>query len=348
MTFDWRRFFEKNGIEYREHGPSTAKGNSYIPCPFCGEADQGFHMGCSDDNKKGWGCWKNSAHRGRSPQRLIQALLRCSWAEAARLAGITPSGLQIGSGGILAAVQAALGAQAEAAARNPLKFPAEIKPLTLTKNATLFWDYLSASRDPPYLIEEICELAKTFDLHYAMTGDWGYRLIVPVYDEQTRLATWTGRAITDQTHTRYKTLTSHPAKAGDGLLALGPITDYLLGLPDLFHGGSFLVIAEGPFDAFRLALATDGYEAKATCLFGKAISDAQLDLLALLRPLYSAIFLLLDPDAALDSIAMGSQISALGITPIPLEGNADPDEMPRPKLRVLFDKMLRKAEPNML
>lgn len=340
MTFDWRKFFDKHGIEVVERGPSTARGNIYVKCPFCAEADQGHHLGVSEDNVRGWGCWKDNRHRGRAPQRLIQALLRCSWQEAARIAGIASSGPQMGAGALLAAVQQMLGkAPAEPERQSP-QFPREVRKLDFQPMSREIRYYL---RDRDYADDDIRLLIERFDLRYAMSGDWGYRLILPIYDERTRLLTWTGRAITETAKVRYKTLTASPEKAGDGPLALAPIPDCLMGLPDLFEGGEFLVIGEGPFDGFRLSLAADPYDAKATCLFGKVISASQLDLLVQLRPFYKAIFLLLDPDAAPDALRMGPALRMAGVQTVPLRGDCDPDEMKGVDLGFLMAELAQRA-----
>lgn len=342
-AFDWRKFCEAHQIDYIERGASTAKGNIYIACPMCGNADAGHHMGLHLDSGA-WGCWKNNQHRGRAPNRLIQACLGISWADAARIAGKGAGGANFGSGGLLSAVRGMLGLGEPEAPKKPLRLPREFKPLTPHANGAskLFTAWMADVRR--YGRKDLDIASVRFNLHWSMTGDWSYRLIVPIHDEKGDLITWTGRAITDQANIRYKTLTSDPEKAGEGPMALQPISDCLLGLSDLFEGGSFLVLGEGPFDGFRLSLMADEFDARGSCLFGKVVSDAQLDLLAQLRPRYDAIFLLLDPDAALDALRTGSQLRALGVIPIPLHGDDDPDEMPRHVLRGLFEDMARKAE----
>ena len=53
--FDWISFLDKHGIEYSTRGPSTSRGNVYVHCSFCGQADQGKHLGISLEGK---GVWK--------------------------------------------------------------------------------------------------------------------------------------------------------------------------------------------------------------------------------------------------------------------------------------------------
>src|SRR6185312_1712096 len=119
-------------------------------------------------------------------------------------------------------------------------------------------------------------------------------------------------------------------------LARGPITDCLLGLPNLFKGGRVLILAEGPFDAMRLSLFAGNYAMRATCVFGKAISTAQVELLARLRPLYRDMVLLLDPDAALDAMSLQTKLAPLGAKSFLLAGEDDPGEMSASAIRVLM------------
>lgn len=331
MNFDWLAFLEAHGIDYEDR-----KGNLYVRCPMCGEADQGHHMGLSTQGK-GWGCWRDRAHRGRAPQRLIQALLGCSWQEASRLAGKAAHGLLWGSGSLSDAVAAAFGTEAPPETKTLLK-PKEFRPLNTQGHGRLFYGYM-ANRGFSYA--ETDNLAARFDLHYSMQGDWSYRLIVPVHDEAGSWVTWTGRAINEGAQVRYKTLTSDADKAGNGPCALLPSSDCLLALPSLIEGGSFLVIGEGPMDGMRLGLFVDEYDAHATCLFGKTMSAAQMDLIAMLRPRYDRVYLLLDPDAAMDALAMTQSCAPLGVEPIFLQGENDPGEMTAKEIRGLLEGLAR-------
>src|ERR1700749_2815452 len=123
--FDWVYFLESRGIEYSDRGPSTSRGNVYIHCVFCGDEDQGRHMGVSILGR-GWGCWKNSAHRGIAPTRLIQALLGCSWDEAARIGTAGKSAPASGSD-YLGSIKRALGDEDSAKPRPTIQMPEGFK-----------------------------------------------------------------------------------------------------------------------------------------------------------------------------------------------------------------------------
>lgn len=334
--FDWQRFMERHNLDFTERGPSTAKGNLYVKCPFCGEADQGRHMGVSLSGR-GWGCWKDARHRGKAPHRLIQALLGCSAQEAARLAGAKGRGLLGPDMGFLGAVWGALGGIGTDGGERPLlRLPEAFRPLSDSPGPHA--EYL---RGRGWGRGQIKALAARYNLRAPMGGGWGYRVVLPVLDMESRLVTWTGRAIHPDAQPKYKTLTSDPEKAGTGPLAEGAITDYLLSLPELKQGGSFLVCCEGPFDAMNLSLYTKEFGAEVTCLFGKVVSFAQMDLLAVLRPLYKSVFLLLDPDAAMGALRIASQLAYLGVVPIYSEGEWDPGELPDKEARKMLEKMAR-------
>ena len=86
MKIDWPTILRAHHIVHVDTGPSTSKDNIYVHCPFCGQADGGYHMGISTKGK-GWGCWRNTAHRGKAPARLLAALLRIDIGMALRMLG---------------------------------------------------------------------------------------------------------------------------------------------------------------------------------------------------------------------------------------------------------------------
>jgi hypothetical protein len=309
MRFDWQGFCEKYSITYTDRGANTAKGNIYVDCPFCSENDHGPRMGLSEDNSKGWGCWRESSHRGRAPQRLIAALLRCGFAEADRIAGAqnrSPSG----ASATLASIRAALSKPVEVE-RRTLEMPKEFKPLTPN---SLHWKYLREERG--FSQNDCYSLADIFDLKQTTAaGDWSWRIIVPVYNEASELVTWQGRAI-GEAKLRYKSLSDKEETKGPR--AIGPISDYLFDMAEVELGSDFLVITEGWYDFAKLwvvASASKVNGAAVTCLFGKVISPEQLDFLASIRSSYKRVFILLDPDAKMSALKMGSQLTALDVTP---------------------------------
>lgn len=329
--FDWPSFLNRHGIEHVNHGPSTAKGNVYVKCPLCGQADHGHHMGISLHGR-GWGCWRNSAHRGRNPVRLIAALLGISHAEAAKIAGVGVRGLPANPNDAMAGMLARLtGGQMIELPK--LEFPEEFSDRWCSKTAQPFTDYLL---DRGFTQDEISFLTEHYQLHFALSGDYCYRIIVPVYDWDRSLFTWTARAINQDTKAKYKTLSPNVAKPP---IALGATSDILLDLPYVQEGGDFLVVTEGPFDAMRLGLFADEFQAKATCLFGKRISDSQISLLADLRNSYNDIFVVLDPDATGDLLAASTALRSIGVRVWALTGEKDPGELSAPEINGLLTEL---------
>ena len=317
--FDWASFVARYNIDHVSRGPSTASGNLYVHCPWCGAADSGHHMGLSLRGR-GWGCWKNSQHRGRNPTRLVAALLGVSHAEAARITGVKSlPGVSAGQ------MEAMLRQLTEGPLREPQVppvMPEEFSSQWESRTARPFVEYML---ERGFTREDTSWLVGHFDLRFALHGDFRYRIVVPVLDRHGHLHTWTGRAVNSDARIKYKTLSTHAVSPPT---ALGPPTDVLLDLPRLFEGGDVLVVAEGPFDAMRLALCARGLGIRATCLFGKAVSTKQLGLLAQLRDRYRRMFVVLDPDAVMDLVQVAPVLLAVGAEVWPLSGDDDPGEMP--------------------
>lgn len=336
--FDWPRFLDANRIEYIDRGPSTAKGNVYVRCPFCGDADQGHHMGVSLHGK-GWGCWKTDSHRGKAPHRLIQALIGCSWAEAERIAGSRKQ-IATSDGSLLDQVSALVGIPAAAGQFEPtLDQPGS----RITNRCRPLWEYLFKLRG---FAEYTDEVISRFKITGSLDGPWRYRVIFPVQDWDRSLITWTGRSVVTAAEPRYRSLTVDPEKAIGGQVARQPISDCLLRLPQLAKGGRLLVLSEGPLDAAKLSLHERENEAVATCLFGKRISAGQLDLLAQLRSRFDHIALLLDPDASMDAVGLESGASFLGINSIRLKGS-DPGKMKSAEIKALYSRINRRIDSSL-
>lgn len=310
MNLDWPRILNAQGVEFVETGPSTARGNIYTRCPFCGEDDQGHHMGISLSGK-GWGCWRREAHRGKAPDKLLAALLRISRQQARNILGIGAPDLT-SDASLSDRVKAAMAFNTPIAAAKRIKLPKEIKKLTKSyyrsPHQMIFASYL---HERGYKWKQMSTLFHRYLLHYAVEGPFGYRLIFPVYDS-LGLASWTGRSVADD-DLRYRTLSTDPEKATkSGLpVARAPISDLLFNEANLMNGsGNALVLCEGPFDAMRVDFACRGTGIRATCLFGKRVSDAQVEKLVHLSNQYDVKIFLLDKDALLDRFAMMERLSS--------------------------------------
>lgn len=336
---DWIKFLKKNKIDYVEKGPSTAKGNVYVKCVFCGEADQGFHLGISLSNK-GWGCWKNTSHRGISPVKLVQRLLKCSWEDAKLIADSQNQALLLPSGMLLKEVSALLGPKQNVEVNNSLSFPQNFKLIRDKAACAPFLHYLESRL---YSRKEALQLCVNYQLHYSTHDLFSYRVIVPVFEKQG-LVTFTGRHV-GSVIPKYKTL-SHSLENSKvtGLpQALLPITDCLLNFDKFQRDEKVLLICEGPFDALRLDYFGEPSGIRATCLFGKTISAAQINKLSQIRGQFEECFLLLDRGTEMDAVALIQKLAWLEIKTSQLpQPWKDPGEMEKKAVLHYFSLLLSK------
>lgn len=334
---NWIKFLTKHNINYIEKGPSTAKGNVYINCVFCGDSDKGFHLGISIDNK-GWGCWKNTNHRGRSPVKLIQRLLKCTWEDAKLINDSSNQSLMIPSSSLTQEVNARLNSKENEVKSLTLEFPPEFKLITNKASCKPFLSYL---QDRLYSLKEALELSQIYQLHYSSHELFTYRVIVPVF-ESSGLVTFTGRHV-GSSIPKYKTLsTSLENSKITGLpRALLPTSDCLLNFDQFTAPATMLVICEGPFDALRLDYYGKHLGIRATCLFGKTISKPQIAKLAEKRHLFSKCSLLLDKGTEMDSVSLIGKLNWLNVNNLILpQPWKDPGEMEKKAILDYFSILL--------
>lgn len=297
--FNWETFLKRHSIQYVTSGPNASRGHVNVKCPFCGASDPTEHMGISVKGL-GWSCWRNSAHRGRSPVRLIMQLIRCTEDEARKIAGVeeklTPDDNDLG----------ALLGRLQPQAASPIKKLELDRELRSMANGSMiagpFFDYIE---DRGYRPEQVDWMVQHYDLHYARSGPFAWRVIFPIRDAKRNLITWVGRGITEDADPRYKALKR--------ALANGIIKDQLLDLPNLHRAPNrkVLVICEGPFDATRITVNGHQLGVWATCLFGLSIQPAQIELLHQLAPLYERTYLMIDPDADIQRLRLLQALGAL-------------------------------------
>jgi hypothetical protein len=270
-------------------------------CPQCGDADQSEHLAIST-RSRGWRCLRNpQAHRGRSYIRLLTLLLRCSTERARELLGVLGAPPLPAQDEFSAQWRQQLGLTApEKPAARRLSFPREFRELEPRASRSAgFWDYL-ANRG--YSNAQATWASRAYDLHYAVSGEYAYRLIIPIYDRFGSLMTWTGRAISPRAHIRYKTLSKELHRAAPGELLLG------LPLLDKAPRARCLVVVEGPFDA--IAISAIGHSAGiwGSCIFGLELSEKQADIISDLSSRFDRLRLMLDPEAALRVLRLRSSL----------------------------------------
>jgi hypothetical protein len=324
MAFDWQRFLDRYQVDYITTGSSVVRGNIAVHCPFCGAADGGHHMGISLEGK-GWGCWRRTEHRGRSPVRLVQALLQCGFDEAIRIVG---GSVHIPED-FISRVRGAFAPSHDVTTQPlSLELPPAFKQFgSGMPSERRFADYLRRRG-----FKKPSLLSTRYGLRYCSAGDFLFkdRVIFPIRYEKV-LVSWVGRTIHAGHDPRYKVL-SRTRKEGDDPdypLALGRNTDYLLWYDEIVSSDAdTLVVVEGPFDALKIMELGHSKGVVATCLFTAGASDDQIGLLHDLVPRFRKSFLLLDRDMLAGTMRLLQRLSGLLISPMYLPMNVkDPGDL---------------------
>lgn len=269
---NWEQLFSDHAIDYVSRGPNTKRGEISIACPLCGD-DPSTHLGISLTSEN-WGCLRNQTHRGKSPLKLIQALLGCTTTQArlivAQYGAADPEALALFN----AAPEPLM------ATEGPAYLPPECREIKNHGNTYKFWRYLKGRgfHDP----EHLCAV---YGLECCLTGRWKDRLIIPFF-ENMKLVGWQGRALgRDVKAPRY--ITSHEA-----------VKKTIFNYDHINSGGEILFICEGPFDAIKLDYYGQIRGARATCTFGVSLTPEQIGLLNQVGKKFKKVVLLFDTDAA--------------------------------------------------
>jgi hypothetical protein len=329
MSFDWEQLLTSRGIEFNARGPNTSGGNIAVRCPFCDRDDDDprYRYMSISLSGSGWRCFRRPAdHRGRSPVRLIAALLRCTHEEAARIAGVRDLPVSLADH-----IRARLSPRAasESVQQPSLEWPKELRELSTRATALPYLSYLSDRLE--ILPSAALEVARERGLRWASSGPYAGRVVFPVRLDD-RLVSWTGRSI-GRSELRYKTLSTDPEKAAaEGLpTALSPTSDVLLFCDDLARWSErarVLLICEGPFDALKVHVLGRELGIAATCLFGLNLSPAQVGLLGGVVQCYDQSFLLLDRGTLSPALRMRGILSQIGVGLRHLpEGVKDPGKL---------------------
>lgn len=327
MSFDWEAFFDQHGIEYVRSGPNVGRGELGVHCPFCGDADRSQHLSVNLEGR-GWICRRSkSEHRGRSPIRLIRALIGCSAEEARRIAGVET----LPGSDFLGQVEAMLTPPQEdtAAGRRLIELPA-FREFGDAPSARPFVRYMARRGFSATFLRRA---SRELGLRYCVRGPFGGRVIFLVRQEG-RLVTWTGRTLSKFTSLRYKSLSTDPERAAaEGLPpALLPTSACLLWHDLMVDGGEVLYLVEGPMDALKLR----SLGCEATCLFTNSASRTQVDLLRDIAPRFRRRLVLLDQGAEAAAMRLASDLAALGFRAGWLPpGIKDPGELDAGTLRML-------------
>ena len=335
--FDWRLFFDRRGIEYIEGG-KVGPGNLGIRCPWCVNPTHLDHLGVGPN---GYYCWKGGkAHSGVVPQKLIISLLHCTPETADRIVESESTSYATDDDSFGEESMRRLGIvlqQPERPDRGTLKMLPEFSSLSTGMARRLALPYL---RNRGYDADDAMLLADRYGLRFAASGPFSYRIVVPIMWNGA-LVNWTARTIAASEDLRYKSLSTDSEKAAKQQLPVATmsIKDTLLDWDQIRRGGQVLVLSEGPFDALRVGFLGERLGVRATCLFGKAASPAQIGLIAEIASRYERVVALFDRDAAFE--AFTSLPDYLGVEELELPSRVkDPAELTPSKFRELFDGLL--------
>jgi len=293
------QILKENKIPYITSGKNIGKkAIASINCPFCGD-DKGFHLGILEleNNSTVYKCWRNAAHKG-SIFKLLAMLLSISYSDAKLL---LQEKAFINDDFFLDIDEKLCYNnnmnQQELIRPTYLELPKEAEPLSqlpFDGVNRFFQNYLNKRRIYSY---------RKFDIHFAISGDWRYRLIFPIYIDN-KLVTWQARTIVDDVPLRYRDL--------EITKSIRHTKDCLYNY-DLLNGGECLLITEGIFDVLRLSQSPSLHARKidATCIFTTSIRDSQIALLHTKYSVYRNIVIMLDRGAESQALALYDKLSFL-------------------------------------
>lgn len=246
-AFEWLPFFDRYRIEFRDHGPNVGKNHVVVRCPFCND-DPGMHLSISLDGK-GWRCFRNHAHAGISPIRLIQALARIDWHTAVMIGGREGQQQYIQPSSILERVNNLLGTSSDEP--ETIEFPETARLLDDPKpSAKPYQLYMQRRGFTNYDLTKMVD----WDVRFDNKDPRFHGRILFGTRHQGQLVAMTGRAIGDRMEPRY-------LAAGDPKRAL------LWAHRMLPLGRRMLVLTEGPFDALKVNILGNHLGIYATCAF---------------------------------------------------------------------------------
>lgn len=289
------------GIEVVDRGPNVKRGNYNVKCPFCGAADPSAHMGI-DATTAWWGCWRNSEHRGKSPVRLLIALLSKPVWEIRKLLGLRDGpGLDLFAG-LRQRIEARQAEVAESVQAPVLILPAHFRKLPYGQGGERHCAYLTSRGLAGPVLGNACI---DYSLHFAVSGEYKDRIIIP-YFYQRKLVTWTGRSIYADAGLRYRDLQKENSVVFKNELVYN--YDRAAG------GGVALLVVEGPFDVLKGDYAGSGIGVHVVGLSTNTLSDAQLFQIAELSEAYEKTYIALDTPTTFnrfDSVRMAATIKGV-------------------------------------
>lgn len=271
-----------SGVEVVDKGANVKRGEVNIRCPFCGNADPSHHLGINPVSGY-WACWRNSDHRGKSPVRLLTALLgEPSWKIRQSLGLRTAPALDTFSGVRDRLLKRGPEVEAQTATKLDLNL-AELRDIADGKQAAQpFIRYLNGRGLQG---DALTQCADMYGLLYSIKGDFKDRVILP-YFFRGDLVTITGRSIHPDAQIRYRDL--EPDKS------LLDTSSTLFNYDRAARGGRMLVCVEGPFDALKGDYAGSQLGVHVVGLSTNSITDDQVLMLCDLADAFDHVVMCMD------------------------------------------------------
>jgi len=300
---DWRQVLTDHHVPFVERGANVKRGELNIRCPMCGAADPSFHLGLNPETGF-WACWRNSNHRGKSPLRLLVALLNVPYGVARKIAGISedswrdPDGFDAMAARLMGRVP---DMQLNQVQREFLQFPREFREIKYDGLTSRAWDYLALDRD--FGEDNTDELIELYELKTAVTGPYKARVVLP-YVMDGELVAWTARAIVPA-EIRYKDLSVDDC--------LVEIKKTLYNHDAMIDGGEILLVQEGPVDALKVDFFGRERGVRSVALSTNSISDDQIYLIAAYASHFDQVVFMMDNATglgAVDSWRMQSRVNS--------------------------------------
>lgn len=329
---DWRGLLSEQRVPFIEKGPNVKRGELNVRCPWCGSADPSFHLGINLDGR-GYACWRNRTHRGKSPVRLLMRLLGLPFHRARELCGlddeyVDPDGFDALAARIMQRNPAV--ERMEQVQRRHLTLDRHFRPITDAIGTRRAWNYLYGRYFEREDVDKVCHL---YNLQFARDGHWAGRIVLPYYMEG-ELVTWTGRAIGEAT-IRYKDLSIEES--------IVPPKETLYLYDGAVDGGRILVIVEGPIDALKLDYYARPYDIRAVALSTNSMTEEQTLLIQELGDGFEKVVVMMDNASTMgivDSMRMKQDlffVKNLEIQPVP-SGRKDAGELRANEVRLWAEK----------
>lgn len=329
-----KSLLEDHGIRYVEEGPNTRRGEVSIKCPMCGNADPSEHMGI--DPKTGyWACWRNAKHRGRDLPRLFTQLFGCSLQEARELLKQPNLGT-----GFTQQFNSIMNRHehVEDDEKEIAQWPGEFRKLNDGVLGKKYFRYLMSRG---FNDTEAHEIINRYDLRYAVKGKWTNRILIPTHLYQPsvvalpKVASWTGRAISESIQPKYKAF-SGQCNDADGNIKLR-----VFGAWRYKNTETMCFITEGPLDAIKLDFfgETQYYGAfGGIAIFGLTATNYQQAILTSLAHRGVTLLSLLDPTALAQNMQLCEQLSHVGAKRAkwPFDVTRDPGDLSEKEIHELI------------